>query len=100
MQDTDSAGPARRGSGKTTLNLTGCAPADEDTPKLSKPVTLADPTPTDAVPLIRQNFNDACPHCEGPSGAPNLLTSMTRYYVCGRCGERWQVGRNWQRTSD
>ena len=38
----------------------------------------------------------ACPHCQAPSGALSLLTSMTRYYVCGSCAGRWRVARNWQ----
>ena len=63
-------------------------------------MTLANPTPTDAAPVTTRAANETCPHCNGPSGAPNLLTSMTRYYVCRSCGERWQVGRNWQGHSD
>ena len=34
-----------------------------------------------------------CPRCSTASGLLNLLTSMTRYYVCGRCQCRWQVAR-------
>jgi hypothetical protein len=34
-----------------------------------------------------------CPRCAAPCGAPNLLTSWTRYYACGRCACRWQVAR-------
>jgi hypothetical protein len=41
-----------------------------------------------------QKPHDACPCCSAPSGAPGLLTSMTRYYVCGRCACRWQVARD------
>lgn len=37
--------------------------------------------------------SDRCPRCSAPCGALNLLTSMTRYYVCGRCECRWQVSR-------
>ena len=36
---------------------------------------------------------DRCPRCSAPCRAPNLLTSMTRYYACGRCACRWQVSR-------
>jgi hypothetical protein len=34
-----------------------------------------------------------CPRCSAASGTLNLLTSMTRYFVCGRCQCRWQVAR-------
>jgi hypothetical protein len=34
-----------------------------------------------------------CPRCSTASGTLNLLTSMMRYYVCGRCQCRWQVAR-------
>jgi DNA-directed RNA polymerase subunit RPC12/RpoP len=34
-----------------------------------------------------------CPRCGAASGTLNLLTSMTRYYVCGRCACRWAVSR-------
>jgi hypothetical protein len=45
-------------------------------------------------PVSTQSAPDACPRCSAPSGAPDLLTSMTRYYVCGRCACRWQVARD------
>jgi hypothetical protein len=34
-----------------------------------------------------------CPRCGAFCGTPNLLTSMTRYYICGGCGCRWQLSR-------
>jgi hypothetical protein len=40
-----------------------------------------------------QRRADRCPRCSAFCGTPNLLTSMTRYYVCGGCGWRWQVSR-------
>jgi hypothetical protein len=36
-----------------------------------------------------------CPHCGRANGTPLLLTSMTRYYVCGSCTTRWSVARQW-----
>jgi rubredoxin len=34
-----------------------------------------------------------CPRCAAASARQNLLTSMTRYYVCDACGFRWQLSR-------
>ena len=34
-----------------------------------------------------------CPHCRGAAGRLNLLTSMTRYYACDGCNNRWNVPR-------
>jgi hypothetical protein len=50
----------------------------------------------DGDPMSIQTVRDACPRCRALSGTPNLLTSMTRYYVCGHCACRWNVSR----TSD
>jgi hypothetical protein len=47
----------------------------------------------DGEPMSIQTVRDACPHCSALSGTPNLLTSMTRYYVCGHCACRWNVSR-------
>ena len=86
--------------GQRTLEFTVDCRRVRMPPHLSKPVTLADRTPGDAAAVTTRGSNDACPRCSGPSSAPSLLTSMTRYYLCGSCGERWQVERNWQRLSD
>lgn len=43
---------------------------------------------------------EVCPHCNAACGAPSLLTSMTRYYLCGSCAARWQIARNWQIVQD
>jgi hypothetical protein len=34
-----------------------------------------------------------CPHCREAAGRLNLLTSMTRYYACESCNNRWNVAR-------
>ncbi len=36
---------------------------------------------------------DCCPRCSAPRGTLSLLTSMKRYYVCGRCRCQWQISR-------
>jgi hypothetical protein len=36
---------------------------------------------------------DPCPHCGAPDATLTLLTSMTRYYACGRCKSSWQASR-------
>jgi hypothetical protein len=38
--------------------------------------------------------HEVCPHCDTPGARLSLLTSMTRYYVCGQCARRWQVERS------
>lgn len=43
--------------------------------------------------------SDACQRCGTAPGAQTLLTSMTRYYVCGTCAARWSVPRNWLPSS-
>jgi DNA-directed RNA polymerase subunit M/transcription elongation factor TFIIS len=48
-----------------------------------------------AAPPSR-NVSEECPSCKTECDTPSLLTSMTRYYVCGRCAARWQIARNWQ----
>ena len=35
-----------------------------------------------------------CPHCREAAGRLNLLTSMTRYYACDDCNNRWNVSRS------
>jgi hypothetical protein len=45
-------------------------------------------------PLPAQSQVDNCPSCSEPCDTPSLLTSMVRYYVCGRCARRWQVARD------
>jgi hypothetical protein len=42
---------------------------------------------------LTRSVCDRCPRCSAPCGAPNLLTSMMRYYACARCACRWQVPR-------
>lgn len=37
---------------------------------------------------------EGCPRCKAPDGIQRLLTSMARYYLCGRCDCRWQVSRD------
>jgi hypothetical protein len=37
---------------------------------------------------------NCCPRCNAPDGIQRLLTSMVRYYVCGRCDCRWQISRD------
>jgi hypothetical protein len=37
---------------------------------------------------------NGCPRCNAPDGIQRLVTSMVRYYVCGRCDCRWQVSRD------
>jgi hypothetical protein len=37
--------------------------------------------------------SNRCPRCAAAPGTQNLLTSMTRYYVCGGCSFRWQASR-------
>ncbi len=37
---------------------------------------------------------DRCPRCSMPRGTLTLLTSTTRYYVCGRCRRRWHCVRD------
>jgi len=32
-----------------------------------------------------------CPRCGALDAVLNLLTSMTRYFVCRRCDCRWEV---------
>ena len=40
-----------------------------------------------AVPLD----GDRCPHCGASDAILNLLTSMTRYFACRLCPQRWEV---------
>jgi len=40
-----------------------------------------------AVPRDRE----ICPRCGAAEPVQSLLTSMARYFVCGRCAKRWQV---------
>jgi formate dehydrogenase maturation protein FdhE len=54
---------------------------------------MAAPTRDDTVPNGRSR--GACPQCGTVPDGPSLLTSMTRYYVCGRCAARWSVTRDW-----
>jgi len=65
-----------------------CAGADLDAVSQEASDTLA------RDPLPAQSRVDECPSCSEPCGTPSLLTSMVRYYVCGRCARRWQVGRD------
>jgi DNA-directed RNA polymerase subunit M/transcription elongation factor TFIIS len=72
--------------------------ADEAEP-LSTAASTAEPT----APLAAASSTGAarvCPHCGAACGGLSLLTSMTRYYLCGRCGARWQVARNSQGVQD
>lgn len=41
-----------------------------------------------------------CPRCAAAPATQNLLTSMTRYYVCGHCGFRWQASRVAESTEE
>ena len=34
---------------------------------------------------------DSCPRCGASEPVLSLLTSMTRYFACRRCANRWQV---------
>lgn len=64
---------------------------------MRKAATIAEPTTrNDDDPVSLRASGEVCPHCHAACGAPNLLTSMTRYYTCGQCAARWQVARNWQ----
>ena len=48
--------------------------------------------PGDAEPAPGPSAEE-CPLCHQPCGPLTLLTSMTRYYRCDRCGHSWQVTR-------
>lgn len=36
----------------------------------------------------------ACPDCGSTNPVLSLLTSMTTYFACRRCGRRWQIASN------
>lgn len=38
-----------------------------------------------------QGNRPRCPRCEASDPVLTLLTSMTRYFACGRCQHRWEV---------
>jgi len=40
-----------------------------------------------AVPTSR----DCCPRCGASEAVLSLLTSMTQYFACRRCANRWRV---------
>jgi transcription elongation factor Elf1 len=41
---------------------------------------------------------DRCPRCGAPDVVLKLLTSMTRYFACGRCGSMWEISITASRT--
>jgi hypothetical protein len=43
--------------------------------------------------MHRLQDTSRCPRCNTGPGTQNLLTSMTRYYVCGACDFRWHTSR-------
>ena len=43
--------------------------------------------------MHRLQDTSRCPRCNTGPGTQNLLTSMTRYYVCGVCDFRWHTSR-------
>jgi hypothetical protein len=55
--------------------------------------TWMNPTISDSPPPPSPQVLETCPRCTAASGTLNLLTSMTRYYVCGRCACRWHTSR-------
>lgn len=70
---------------------------DEDAADMSKTASTAESIVREAA--LEGSLGrcaDVCPHCNASCGAPNLLTSMMRYYTCGSCAARWHVPRQWQ----
>ena len=80
------------GPSVSRLHVAPTANAIETVPGTSAPTAMSN----DRVDHDRPSgppTHEVCPHCDAPGARLSLLTSMTRYYVCGQCASRWQVER-------
>lgn len=52
---------------------------------------------SDAQAVLATDDGYRCPRCKAADQNMTLLTSMHRYYSCGRCACRWQISRSSER---